>query len=300
MTKNFFCDIIYIEDKKGDIKKMRFAETKVFNFEGAFRGLRNPLNSWDRSDSYFGLMDLRYSTDQHEEVIDCWITQELNRRNHPIELYNDEWEELYSRYAEWLSSNEMLDLDCDLAVVATLGPNDLALAQKLVLAGDEHAKFMRQIFVCVDITAPIYWWKEMDTYKIGTVANSTSTMHKLATTPISLGCFEVGDYESRLQLIDPTMLDVRVDSFLSDLEQLRQLYLQTKDKRYWKELMRWLPESWLQTRTMTMSYANLRNIYFQRKNHKLTEWHTFCNWIKGLPYSGELIALEEKKTNETN
>lgn len=279
---------------------MKFAETKVFNFEGAFRGMRNPLNSWDKSDSYFGLMDLRYPTDQHEEVIDCWITQELNRRNHPIELYNGEWEELYSRYAEWLSSNEMLDLDWDLAIVAALGPNDLALAQKLVLAGDEHAKFMRQIFVCVDITAPIYWWKEMDTYKIGTVANSTSTMHKLATTPISLECFEVEDYEPRLQLIDPTMLDVRVDSFLSDLEQLRQSYLQTKDKRYWKELVRWLPESWLQTRTMTMSYANLRNIYFQRKNHKLTEWHTFCNWIKGLPYSGELIALEEKETNETN
>ena len=116
-------------------------------------------------------------------------------------------------------------------------------------------------------------------------------MHKLANTPITLDCFELDDYNPRLQLIDPQILDVRVNDWISQLEQLRQLYLQTKDIAYWKELIRLLPESWLQTRTVTMSYANLRNIYSQRKNHKLTEWHSFCDWIKTLPYNYELITL---------
>ena len=176
---------------------------------------------------------------------------------------------------------------------ANIGPNDLDLAQRMIKAGTPNDKFLRQIFVSIDITAPLYWWKEMDTYKVGTTANSTSTMHKLASTPITLDCFEIDDYEPRLQLIDPIHVDTRISQFIEDLEQLRQLYNQTKDIRYWKELIRWLPESWLQTRTWTADYSVLRNIYHWRKNHKLTEWHQLCDFIvNNLPYGKELIEFD--------
>ena len=176
---------------------------------------------------------------------------------------------------------------------ANIGPNDLDLAQRMIKAGTPNDKFLRQIFVSIDITAPLYWWKEMDTYKVGTTANSTSTMHKLASTPITLDCFEIDDYEPRLQLIDPIHVDIRISQFIEDLEQLRQLYNQTKDIRYWKELIRWLPESWLQTRTWTADYSVLRNIYHWRKNHKLTEWHQLCDFIvNNLPYGKELIEFD--------
>ena len=181
-----------------------------------------------------------------------------------------------------------------------IGENDLGLAQRLIKAGNEHRKFMRQIFVSVDITAPLYWWKEFDTYKIGTVANSTSTMHKLATTPITLDCFEIDDYDRDLSLADNPKDDEldNISTFEEDiiyvLENIRQKYLETKDKRYWKELVRWLPESWLQTRTVTMNYENIRNMYFQRRNHKLTEWsESFVKWVETLPYAEELIIYED-------
>ena len=132
--------------------------------------------------------------------------------------------------------------------------------------------------------------KEFDTYKVGTTANSTSTMHKLASTPITLECFETDDYcANDLDLIDDARFGWRIESFINDLEQLRLKYLETKDKRYWKELIRWLPNGWLQTRTVTMNYENLRNMYHQREYHKLTEWHSFCDWVKELPYAEELI-----------
>lgn len=118
-------------------------------------------------------------------------------------------------------------------------------------------------------------------------------MHKLTSKPITEECFETIDYDPSLRLIDDVNLGLRVDCFIDDLEQLRQKYLETKDKKYWKELVRWLPNGWLQTRTVTMSYANFRNIYFQRKNHKLTEWHEFCELINELPYGKELISPEE-------
>ena len=175
----------------------------------------------------------------------------------------------------------------------TIGEKDIFLMKRLVKAGTDHSKFMRMIIVTCDILAPLYWWKEMDTYKVGTTANSTSTMHKLASTPITLDCFEIDDYEPRLQLIDPIHVDTRISQFIEDLEQLRQLYNQTKDIRYWKELIRWLPESWLQTRTWTADYSVLRNIYHWRKNHKLTEWHQFCDFIvNNLPYGKELIEFD--------
>jgi len=140
----------------------------------------------------------------------------------------------------------------------------------------------------------------MDTYKVATVANSTSTMHKLASTPITKDCFEMGDYSSDIVIfngepytIDDTTEDC-VENILNICETLRKRYLETKDKRYWKELIRWLPEGWLQKRTWTANYETLRNIYEQRKNHKLTEWSQgFCNWVKTLPYAEELILFNQ-------
>ena len=171
-----------------------------------------------------------------------------------------------------------------------IGKNDLDLAQRLIKAGSEHRKFMRQIFVSVDITAPLYWWKEADTYKVGTVSNSTSTMHKLASTPITRDCFEMEDFSDDNYVL---AIEEKWNETVEYLEFLRKKYNETKDKRYWKELIRLLPESWLQKRTITMNYENILNMYRQRKNHKLTEWSkSFCNWVKTLPYAEELICIE--------
>jgi len=171
-----------------------------------------------------------------------------------------------------------------------IGANDLDLAKRLVSAGTEHRKFLRQIFVSVDITAPIYWWKEFDTYKVGTVANSTSTMHKLASTPITLACFDTDDFSEEYLPV--------AETFISECEKLRLKYLETKDKKVWKELVRWLPEGWLQTRTVTMNYENIAAILRQRGEHKLNEWSgkddpskpNFISWAKSLPYVKELLC----------
>jgi len=213
---------------------MKFENTEVFNFDGAFRGMRNPLNSWAKSDSY---------------------SEDGN---------------------------------------FVIGENDMDLARRLIGSGDaSDRKFLRQILVCVDITAPLYWWKEFDTYKVGTTANSTSTMHKLATTPITFDCFEITEFNTTHEL-GTSILWVRM---MDDIEGLRQKYLKTKDKRYWLELVRLLPNSWLQTRTVTLNYENLRAMYHQRKHHKLNEWSgkdnpalpNFCSWVRTLPYAKELI-----------
>ena len=238
---------------------MKFENTEVYGFKNALRGMRNPKESWEKSDNYY-----------------IKITDSLKDR-YPYER------ELHYN----------------------IGPNDMKLAQTLIKAGNEHRKFMRQIFVSVDITAPLYWWKEFDTYKVGTVANSTSTMHKLATTPITLDCFEIDDYDRNLSLADNPKDDDGLDNistFEEDiiyvLENIRQKYLETKDKRYWKELVRWLPESWLQKRTITMNYENVRNMYFQRRNHKLTEWsESFIKWVESLPYAEELIMYDGRSEN---
>lgn len=176
-----------------------------------------------------------------------------------------------------------------------IGENDLALARRLISAGNEHRKFMRQIFVSVDITGPLYWWKEFDTYKVGTVANSTSTMHKLASKPITKECFEIDDYNGELDY-DGDKLSEVIDAHIDFLERMRQKYVETKDKAYWKELIRWLPSSWQQTRTVTMSYENLLAMCSkgQRRFHKLTEWSvSFIEWARSLPYAQELIFADE-------
>ena len=219
---------------------MLFENTEVFNFDGALRGMRNPKESWNKSDS--GI------------------------KNDTGFAFNDEF---------------------------VIGPNDLQLAQTLIRAGSEHRKFMRQIFVSVDITAPLYWWKEFDTYKVATVSNSCSTMHKLASTPITLDCFEMGDFTP---FIDNFKIDLSWRTVVSYLEQLRQKYNETKDKRYWKELIRLLPESWLQKRTVTMNYENLLGICSkgQRRFHKLTEWSVdFIQWARNLPYAQDLLFIDE-------
>ena len=178
-----------------------------------------------------------------------------------------------------------------------IGENDLDLAQRLIKAGSEHRKFMRQIFVSVDITAPLYWWKEFDTYKVGTTANSTSTMHKLATTPITDECFEMDDYDAVIML-DEGIVETETlwNNIISTLEGMRQVYLRTKDKRIWKEMIRLLPSAWQQTRTVTMTYENLLAMCSkgQRRFHKLTEWSkSFIDWARTLPYAQELIFPDE-------
>ena len=289
---------------------MRFNNTKAYNFEGAFRGLRNPMNSWDRSDSFFGLTDI-FMNDALTDVCDAWIEHEnVERREREVEEYShdienyDEYYSILEKYENWLLREGLLQQsDCGANVyeVALLGPNDLDLAQRLILAGNEHAKFMRQIFVSVDISAPLYWWKEFDTYKVGTVANSTSTMHKLSSAPITTEMFEFDDNADDLIVSQGKSVSGEweyvfgdyIEDIVDMCENLRLKFKETGDAAYWRALVQILPNAYVQTRTVTMSYANLRNIYFQRKNHKLHEWHDFCDWIKTLPYSGELITIGE-------
>lgn len=209
---------------------IKFENTDVMNFEGALRGMRNPLNSWDKSDSGF-----------YNQCDECYSLMDYH-----------------------------------------IGPNDLNLARRLIKAGPDHRKFLRQIFVSVDITAPLYWWKEFDTYKVATVANSCSTMHKIHSKPIEIDDFSVeklstGDY-------------LRFSEYVRFLEDTRLTYLETKDKREWYTLIQLLPSSYNQKRTVTLNYETLRNIYGSRRNHKLDEWSKgFMEWIDSLPYAEELI-----------
>ncbi len=168
-----------------------------------------------------------------------------------------------------------------------LGPNDLDLAKRLCRAGSDHRKFIRQILVSVDITAPMYWWKEFDTYKVGTVANSTSTMHKIHSKPFSMEDFS-HDH------LSPEGLKA-LESYLEFLEQRRLRYVADKNKDDWYDLIQLLPSSYHQTRTVTMNYENLLNMYFARRNHKLEEWHTYCDWILSLPYTKELFLSETNR-----
>ena len=283
---------------------MKFEHSWTGNWENAFRGLRHPLESYARSDSDFGIGDC-----------DAWLESCRNEvaYSYCSEGHGDEnWEET----DEWLAKNGELRFGKYAGEYAYIGKNDLDLAQRMIKAGSPNDKFLRQIFVSVDITAPLYWWKEMDTYKVGTTANSTSTMHKLASTPITLDCFEIDDYNPDL-IFEEGMDDSAdtewpyecrlgdyigtnetnayfLETWIGMLESLRRKYLETKDKRYWKELIRWLPEGWKQTRTWTADYAVLRNIIHWRQGHKLTEWHQFVDWCRTLPYADELLFYENE------
>lgn len=287
---------------------MKFENTRVMGFEGAFRGMRNPMESWHKSDSYFNL--IRYDEDDIEYIVaEKWV----NKYYPNEEKYSEEYEELVEGYADWLRDNGILQLNdfSYVAEVAYIGPNDMELAQKLIKSGSEHRKFMRQIFVSVDITAPLFWFNEFDTYKVGTVANSTSKMHKLASTPITIDCFETDDLIKHLVWTCnddlPWSIEATMKEYINALEDLRKKYFETKDKRYWKELIRWLPESWLQTRTVTLTYENLFAMCGkgQRRFHKLNEWSgqdnpdlpNFISWARTLPYAQELIFIDELERN---
>ena len=276
---------------------MKFEKTQTYGWEGAFRGMRNPKNSWHLSDSYFGLVT-DFSENDYE-VADDWGRFLFN--DETLDSSDDDFADLSDKIDLWLIEQGQLRGDYDVFDVAFIGPKDMRLAQALISGGSEHRKFLRQIQVSVDITAPLYWWKEFDTYKVGTVANSTSTMHKLTSKPITLDCFEIDDLKDTSIEIPLVGTDVDLQQFINAIvdgcEGLRKKYLETKDKRYWKELVRWLPESWLQTRTVTMNYENLLSMVHQRGNHKLNEWsgndddtlENFIAWVKTLPYANELI-----------
>ena len=235
---------------------------ETYGWETAVRGMRNPMNSWDKSDSLFGKnLEIPYS------------------QNNLITMFDKYGVETY------------------------IGDNDLGLMKRLAKAGTDHRKFMRMITVYCDITAPLYWWKEFDTYKVGTVANSCSTMHKIHANRFSIDDFAreyIWDGEHpKTQLVgtedNPVYLnDTQIIIYtVSMLNELRELYLETKDKRYWYKMIQLLPSSYNQKRTVMLNYEVLTNMYKSRKNHKLDEWHEFCDWIKTLPYS-ELITDERK------
>ncbi len=200
--------------------------TSVMNMDNALRGMRNPLNSWDKSDSEY---------DENGDFI--------------------------------------------------VGEADLTLGEKLARSGSDHRKFLRQIFVSVDITAPLYWWKEFDTYKVGTVANSTSTMHKIHARPFSREDFSCD------RMTDDAL--ACLDATIAFLEKRRLAYVETKERALWDDMIQLLPSSYNQMRTVTMNYENLVNIYYARRAHKLPEWHTVCDWILSLPYAEKLIRVKD-------
>lgn len=167
-----------------------------------------------------------------------------------------------------------------------LGENDLGLAKRLARAGSDHRKYLRQIFISVDVTAPMYWWKEYDTYKVATVANSTSTMHKIHSKEFSRDDFS-------LDKLDEDSMAF-FDTIIAKLEELRLKYTKTKDKQYWYDIIQLLPSSYNQMRTCSLNYETLINIYYARKGHKLDEWHTFCDFIKTLPYAKDLIMIKDE------
>lgn len=171
-----------------------------------------------------------------------------------------------------------------------LGANDLSLAIRLRKAGSDHRKFIRQIFVTADITAPLYWWKEYDTYKVATVANSTSTMHKIHSKP-----FELDDFSH--DHLTPDAVKA-LESMIKSLELYRERFVETKDKSDWYNMIQLLPSSYNQMRTCTLNYETLVNIYYARRNHKLDEWHTFCDWILTLPYGKEIIAADDNENEQ--
>lgn len=275
----------------------------VFNFGNAVWGMRNPMASWDQADSRCHIENEEIDDDSLIEIRNRWMN--FNGYGDSFDCETEaqqaQWMAEADRIEEWLWDNSKLEQDGIYISHFYFGPKDMRLAQNLIRAGSDESKFMRQIGVSVDITAPLYWWKEMDTYKVGTTANSTSTMHKLTSKPIEYKdfSFDVLDFINEKDDLNTCIKKLKDEMQLSIIietcELLRQNYLETRDEAYWRALIQILPESYNQTRTWTANYAVLRNIYFARRNHKLQEWRDFCKWIETLPYAKELICLEEKK-----
>lgn len=232
---------------------IKIENTETCGWEAAIRGMRNPMNSWDKSDS-------------------DWHNDPIYDEENPIFIHDKP--------------------------IFSIGSNDLDLMKRLCNAGTDHRKFMRMIAVYCDVTAPLYWWKEFDTYKVGTVVNSCSTMHKIQAKEFTLDDFSHEHIFNNETLIDSnqqfssTIPHQVLCSIINCLNGAREKYLETKDKKYWWQMIQLLPSSYNQKRTVMMNYEVLTNIYKSRKNHKLDEWRTFCDWIKTLPYY-ELITGEE-------
>lgn len=237
---------------------IKIENTETYGWEAAIRGMRNPMNSWDKSDSYDGCLD-----------------------KDMFEIFQEDGD--IPKNAVW--TQDFIKSGCTFVI----GDKDLNLAKKLTKAGTDHRKFMRMITVYCDVTAPLYWWKEFDTYKVGTVANSCSTMHKIQAKEFTMDDFShehlIVDVSNR-SAIGMLRLTVQV------LNDYRYKYLETKDKKYWWQMIQLLPSSYNQKRTVMLNYEVLANTYKSRKNHKLDEWHVFCDWIETLPYS-KLITGEE-------
>ena len=236
---------------------IKIENTKVVGWEEAIRGMRNPMNSWAKSDS-------------------GWESDYFNTTNYDSRTY----------------------VECNGEDSYFLGPNDAGLMMKLRNCGTDHRKFMRMITVYMDITAPLYWWKEYDTYKVGTVANSCSTMHKIASKEFTFDDFShekliqsvcMGIQEQHIRISPIQALGTTIEC----LNSYRDLYLKTKDNKYWWQMIQLLPSSYNQRRTVMLNYEVLANMYKSRKNHKLDEWRTFCEYVKTFPYS-ELITGKEE------
>ena len=233
-----------------------FEHAEVVGWEAAIRGMRNPMNSWERSDS-----QLCKSSDGFE---DCRVGVHGGCPRRDEDYFKE-------------------DIFC-------IGKNDFELMQRLARAGTDHRKFMRMIVVYVDVTAPLYWYKELETYKVGTVSNSCSTMHTLDKRDLELEDFSMDSIKEN---------DVAFQLFCDVIERinvLRRCYNECGEKSYWREMIQLLPSSYNQRRTLMLNYEVLANIYRARRNHKLTEWREFCHWIESLPYS-ELITGEEKSND---
>lgn len=242
---------------------LKIENTEVVGFEAAIRGMRNPMNSWEKSDSGW----------------DAHIP--------PVILRNQvDWEQWAEQYKAVQYSDEY---------TYDIGPNDRDLMTRLRNAGTDHRKFMRMIVVYLDITAPLYWWKEFDTYRVGVEKNSCSTMHKIHAKEftfddfsheklINSACMEIREQNIRISPIQALATTIEC------LNSYRDLYLQTKDKKYWWQMIQLLPSSYNQKRTVMLNYEVLANIYKSRRDHKLDEWHTFCDWIERLPYSELIIG----------
>ena len=229
---------------------IQIENTNTYGWEPAIRGMRNPMNSWDKSDTF--------SCWEKEYCAGCLFA---TGEGHCDNFHGD---------------------------IPIIGPNDLSLMKKLVNAGSDHSKFMRMLTVYCDLTAPLYWWKEYDTYKVGTVANSCSTMHKIHAKEFTLDDFSH-------EHLDHWSI-VALEGVIRMLNHNREKFLETGDKTYWWQMIQLLPSSYNQKRTVELNYAVLRNMYHARKNHKLDEWHTFCEWVETLPYAEALICCTPNLT----
>ena len=235
---------------------LKIENFEVMGWEHAIRGMRNPMNSWEKSDSGYCVQDL---------------SRDCNNCVHK-----------HTNYPTCRCGG------------FDIGQNDYTLMKKLRNAGTDHRKFMRMITVYLDITAPLYWWKEFDTYKVGTVANSCSTMHKITAKEFTIEDFSCEHLMSKAQVYNGYVPTSVLECIIGTLNEFRKLYLETKDKKYWWQMIQLLPSSYNQKRTVMLNYEVLANIYKSRKDHKLDEWHTFCHWIDELPYSELITGYEEE------